>query len=43
MGVMLAPCLQGEMPELNRVLFANGWIEQSFRMDRLGLLKVKWR
>jgi endoglucanase len=27
----------------NLVLFANGWIEERFRFERLGRLKVKWR
>ena len=27
----------------NLALFANGWTEQRFRMDRQGQLKVKWR
>jgi endo-1,4-beta-D-glucanase Y len=27
----------------NLVLFSNGWIEERFRFERLGRLKVKWR
>jgi endoglucanase len=27
----------------NLALFANGWMEQRFRMDKQGRLKVKWR
>jgi endo-1,4-beta-D-glucanase Y len=27
----------------NLVLFANGWMEERFRFERLGRLKVKWR
>ncbi len=27
----------------NLVLFANGWVEEHFRFERLGKLKVKWR
>ncbi|MCU1322910.1 MAG: Cellulase [Acidobacteriaceae bacterium] len=27
----------------NLVLFANGWLEQRYRMDRQGQLKLKWR